>query len=223
MDSDAAQPAVVQLVRDNQPAAVLEELLFARGERLLHTAILLAGSHADGEDLLQAALERVFRHWRRIEGNPEGYLRATLCHLAADGWRRKGALLARLPLVARAEAQPDHTAPVEQRDQLIRLLRDLPPRQRTAIVLRYWEDLTEAEAARLMDCSVGTVKAATSRGLRRLRELSEATGVRASGLPEGELLAGVKTAGGVSSGRPVADPTAASTPQSPASTTGSAS
>jgi RNA polymerase sigma-70 factor (sigma-E family) len=213
MDSDAgagaAQPAVVQLVRSQQPAAVLEELLLARGERLLHTAVLLAGSHADGEDLLQTALERVFRHWRRIEGNPEGYLRSTLYHLSADGWRRKGALRARLALLARPEAEPDHTTPVEQRDQLVRLLRELPPRQRTAIVLRYWEDLSEAEAARLMNCSVGTVKAATSRGLRRLRELSK-------GAPDGA---------GDASGAPVAVgwPAALSAPRSPASTTGSAS
>ena len=177
MDSHARagtdHPVPVQLVPGERPAPVLEDLLRARGERLLHTAVLLAGSHADGEDLLQAALERVFRHWKHIDGNPEGYLRRTLFHLAADGWRRKGALRARLALIARPEAQPDQTTPVEQRDQLVRLLRDLPPRQRTAIVLRYWEDLTEAEAARLMGCTVGTVKAACSRGLSRLRELSD--------------------------------------------------
>ena len=61
---------------------------------------------------------------------------------------------------------------MDRRDHLIRLLRALPPRQRTAVVLRYWEELTEAETARAMGCSAGTVKAATSRGLRRLRELS---------------------------------------------------
>jgi RNA polymerase sigma-70 factor (sigma-E family) len=213
MDSDAEagadQRATVQFVRGEQPAAVLEELLLARGERLLHTAILLAGSHADGEDLLQAALERVFLYWRRIDGNPEGYLRTTLYHLAADGWRRKFALRARLPLLARPEAQPDQTAPVEQRDQLVRLLRELPPRQRTAIVLRYWEDLTEAEAARLMGCTVGTVKAATSRGLRRLRELSEAAACLA-----GEA-SGVQV--------PVGRAAVTSAPRSPACTTGSAS
>lgn len=155
-----------------QPVAVLEELLAARGERLLHAAVLLAGSHADGEDLLQAALERVFRHWRHIDGDPEGYLRRTLFHLAADGWRRRGALRARLGLLGQPDAQPDETATVDRRDQLVRLLRELPPRQRTAIVLRFWEELSEAETARLMGCSTGTVKAATSRGLRRLRELS---------------------------------------------------
>src|SRR5215469_13117834 len=69
------RPPGIRQPAGQQPVAVLEELLAARGERLLHAAVLLAGSHADGEDLLQAALERVFRHWRRIDGDPEGYLR----------------------------------------------------------------------------------------------------------------------------------------------------
>ena len=156
-----------------QPVAVLEELLTAKGEHLLRTAVLLAGSRADGEDLLQAALERLFRRWRTIRGDPEGYLRRTLYHLAADGWRRNGAWRARLGLLGHPASVPDGTDAVDQRDQVIRLLRALPPRQRTAVVLRYWEELSEAEAARAMGCSVGTVKAACSRGLRRLRELSD--------------------------------------------------
>lgn len=157
-----------------QPVAVLEELLVSRGERLLHAAVLLTGSHADGEDLLQAALERVYKRWQRIDGDPEGYLRTTLYHLAADGWRRKGMLRARLGLLARADVQLDETTSVDDRDQLVRLLRELPAGQRTAIVLRYWEELSEAESARLMGCSVGYVKSAASRGLRRLRELRAA-------------------------------------------------
>jgi RNA polymerase sigma-70 factor (sigma-E family) len=156
---------------DGQPVAVLEELLAAKGEHLLRTAVLLAGSHADGEDLLQAALERVFRHWRTISGDPEGYLRRTLYHLAADGWWRKRAWRDRLPLLGPAEAQPDSTGAVDQRDHLVRLLRELPSRQRTA-VLRYWEELTEIQAAEAMGCSQGTVKSAASRGMKRLRELA---------------------------------------------------
>jgi DNA-directed RNA polymerase specialized sigma24 family protein len=74
---------------------------------------------------------------------------------------------------------------VDQRDRVVRLLQLLPPRQRTAVVLRYWEELSEAEAAKAMNCSVGTVKAATSRGLRRLRELSEAAGGASAGHPDG--------------------------------------
>lgn len=156
------------------PVAELEGLLAARGERLLRTATLLAGSREGGEDLLQTALERVFRNWGSVAGDPEPYLRRTLAHLATDGWRRHRRLTLRLGLLrASASAhEADATVHVDQRDQLVRLLMLLPARQRAAIVLRYWEELTEAEAAEALGCSAGTVKAATSRGLRRLRELS---------------------------------------------------
>jgi RNA polymerase sigma-70 factor (sigma-E family) len=152
--------------------AVLEELLAARGEHLRRTASLLAGGPDDGEDLLQAALERLFRRWRSVSGDPEGYLRRTMYNLAADGWRRRQAWRARVPLLSQPVAMPAETAAVDERDHLIWLLRGLPPRQRTAIVLRYWEDLSEEDAARAMGCSAGTVKSAASRGLARLRELS---------------------------------------------------
>jgi RNA polymerase sigma-70 factor (sigma-E family) len=155
-----------------QAVTALEEFLADRGQPLLRAAIMLGGSQEAGEDLLQGALERVYRHWRKIEGDPEAYLRRTLYHLAADGWRRQGRWRAKLHLFGQAGTTADATDHVDQRDQLVRLLRQLPPRQRTAIVLRYWEELTEAEAAEVMGCSPGTVKSATSRGLQRLRELS---------------------------------------------------
>lgn len=157
-----------------QPVTVLEELLAAKGEHLLRTAVLMSGSQDEGEDLLQAALERVLRKWRSISGDPEGYLRRTMYHLATDGWRRKRAWQARLGLLRQPETQPDATDGVDRRDHLVRLLRELPTRQRTAIVLRFWEELTEAETAQAMGCSLGTVKSATSRGLQRLRELNDA-------------------------------------------------
>ena len=134
----------------------------------------LAGSPEAGEDLLQAALERVFRNRRRIHSDTEGYLRRTMVHLASDRWRRHGSWRGRLG-VLRATAPgylPDATIHIDHRDQLVRLLLQLPSRQRTAIVLRYWEDLSEAETAEVMGCSVGTVKSAASRGMQRLRELS---------------------------------------------------
>jgi RNA polymerase sigma-70 factor (sigma-E family) len=153
----------------------LELFLAERGEPLLRTAVLLAGSKEAGEDLLQAALERLLRHWRKIEGDPEGYLRRTLYHLAADNWRQQRAWRKRLRLLEpdAGAAAADGTAEVDLRDSLVRLLMQLPPRQRAVIVARYWEQLTEAEAAQVLDCSLGTVKSAASRGLRRLRELSE--------------------------------------------------
>jgi DNA-directed RNA polymerase specialized sigma24 family protein len=77
----------------------VERLLAERGEHLMRAAVALTGSRSDGEDLLQAALERLLRHWGRIEGDAEGYLRRTLYNMAADGWRRRGAWLRKLPLV----------------------------------------------------------------------------------------------------------------------------
>ncbi len=154
---------------------LLEQLLAERGSSLMAAAIALAGSRQDGEDLLQAALERVLRKPRRIEGDVEGYLRRVLYNLAADGWRRRGTWRQKLLPVLRADApdsQPDPTGEVDQRDALVRLLGQLPPRQRAVIVLRYWEQRSETETATLLGCSEGTVKSAAARGLQHLRELS---------------------------------------------------
>jgi RNA polymerase sigma-70 factor (sigma-E family) len=159
----------------DRAVADLERFLADRGDQLLRTAVLLTGSKQAGEDLLQAALERLLRHWQAIEGNPEGYLRRTLYHLAADRWRQQSAWRRQLLLLRPGLAAPaaDPFAAVDQRDSLVRLLRQLPPRQRAVIVARYWEQLSEAESAQVLGISVGTVKSATARGLRRLRELSE--------------------------------------------------
>ena len=152
----------------------LERLLAERGPRLMRVAVALTGSRADGEDLLQAALERVLRNWRRVESDPEGYLWRTLYHLAADGWRRRGRWRARLAELRAQAPVPagEDAGMVDLRDELVRLLHQLPPRQRAVIVLRYWEQHTEAETAALLGCSEGTVKSAAARGLRRLREMA---------------------------------------------------
>lgn len=154
----------------------LERLLAERGDQLIRAAIALAGSRAEGEELLQASLERLVRNWRRVrDDDPEGYLRRTMCNLAADNWRRRVRWGRRLHLLREAETSPGEAAVVDQRDELIRLLRQLPPRQRAVIVLRYWEQRSEAEVADLLGCTEGTVKSAASRGLRKLRELVEAS------------------------------------------------
>ena len=154
--------------------ADLERFLAQRGDHLLRTAVLLTGSREAGEDLLQTAVERLLRRWRRFDGDPEGYLRRTLCNLAIDGYRRAG-LRRQKELLLRAgprQAQ-DVTGDVDLRDALVRLLLQLPARQRAVLVLRYWEQLTEAETAAILGCSEGTVKSAGSRGLTRMRELAE--------------------------------------------------
>lgn len=153
----------------------LERLLVDRGDQLIRAAIALAGSRQDGEDLLQAAVERVLRHPRRIDGDLEGYLRRTLYNLAADGWRRRSRWQRKLPLV-RIEvsefAAADPAVGVDLRDAIVRMLQQLPPRQRTVIVLRYWEQRAEAETAALLGCSQSAVTSAAFRGLHRLRELA---------------------------------------------------
>src|SRR5579859_7503973 len=180
----------------------LERLLGERGQQLMRAAIALTGSRADGEDLLQAALERLVQNWRRVESDPEGYLRRTLYNLAADGWRRRGrwrGRLAEFRSQARAAGQGgEDIAVVDLRDTLVRLLQQLPPRQRAVVVLRYWEQRTEAETAELLGCTEGTVKSAAARGLRRLRELAGPAHQAASAPPRTGLRTDLEVAGGQS-------------------------
>jgi RNA polymerase sigma factor (sigma-70 family) len=143
----------------------VERLLGERGQHLMCAAVALTGSRADGEDLLQAALERLLQNWRRVDTDLEGYLRRTLYNLAADGWRRRGRWRGRLAEF-RSQTRATGTgsedvAVVDLRDALVRLLQQLPPRQRAV-----------AETAALLGCTEGTVKSAAARGLRRLRELA---------------------------------------------------
>jgi RNA polymerase sigma-70 factor (sigma-E family) len=154
----------------------LDTLVAERGRALLATAVLLTGSRAAGEDLLQAALERLMRSWGRVHGDKEGYLRRTLYHLAVDQWRQRR----RRPEVltdVEPTGQPDGTNALHLRQALVQALAQLPPRQRAVLVLRYWEQLSEAEAAEMLGISTGTVKSTASRGLSRLRELTAAWAV----------------------------------------------
>ncbi|MGH3170699.1 MAG: SigE family RNA polymerase sigma factor [Trebonia sp.] len=158
----------------DRSAAELECFLAERANHLLRTAVLLTGSREAGEDLLQTAVERLLKRWRRFDGDPEGYLRRTLCNLAIDGhrraslWRQKEPLLRAGRLLA-----TDETGDVDLRDALVRMLLRLPVRQRTVLVLRFWEQLTDAETAAVLGCPEGTVKSAGSRGLARLREFAD--------------------------------------------------
>jgi RNA polymerase sigma-70 factor (sigma-E family) len=149
----------------------LEALVAERGNALLATAVLLTGSRAAGEDLLQSALERLMRSWGRVREDREGYLRRVMYNLAVDQWRRRRR---RPEVFASVEpaGQPDPTNGVALRQALVTALAQLPPRQRTVLVLRYWEQLSEAETATALGISVGSVKSTASRGLSRLRELT---------------------------------------------------
>ncbi len=158
-------------MRCDERQRAVERFVAERGDRLLRAAALLAGSQAGGEDLLQSALERLLRNWRRIDGDPESYVRRTLYNLAADGWRRQRVWQRKALLLGPTPAT-DPAAAVDLRDAVVRALLQLPPRQRAVLVLRYFEQLSEAETAEILGCPVGTVKWAASRGLARLREMT---------------------------------------------------
>jgi RNA polymerase sigma-70 factor (sigma-E family) len=144
-----------------------------RGTALLRTASLLCASRADAEDLLQTALEKTYRHWARLstESDPEPYVRRILVNLTISRARR-WRILREVHMPSPPEVPTaSETHAVELRGALIEQLRRLGPRQRAVLVLRYWEDQTESEIARILGCSVGTVKSQAARGLARLREL----------------------------------------------------
>lgn len=156
---------------DESAEEAFERFVAAEGSSLLRFAYLLAGGREAAEDLLQSALERCYRHWRRVQrtDRPDRYVRRVLANAAVDRWRSRRRT-PELPLSAAAEpVTADATEALLARDELVRALRTLSPRQRVVVALRYVEDLSEAETAALLDCSVGSVKAHASRGLARLR------------------------------------------------------
>lgn len=154
-----------------------KEFVVTRSPALLRTAYLLSGGDwATAEDLLQSALTKTYLSWHRIKdrGAVEAYARATLATTATSWWRRRwhGE---RTTAVLPETAQTDASTGLDERDALWRLVRRLPPRQRAVLVLRYYEDLTEAEIAHTLGLSAGTVKSHCSRALATLRaELTNA-------------------------------------------------
>jgi RNA polymerase sigma-70 factor (sigma-E family) len=147
------------------------EFVRAQWTPLTRTAYLLTGDRGTAEDLAQAALEKVHRRWNRVRSveNPAAYARRTLVNTAIS-WRRRRRV-AEVPLLATdAATVPDAYDRVADRDVVLAALRGLPKRTRAVLVLRYYEDLSEADTAEVLHCSLGTVKSLASRGLARLRQ-----------------------------------------------------
>ena len=147
--------------------ADFEGFVVARRDALLRTAYLLTGDHHDAEDLVQSALIKVVPKWERIKDRPEGYVRQVLARESVNRWRSR-----RWREVATAvvpESGPHAGAENVDRIALLEDLRRLSPRQRAVLVLRYFDDLTEAETAAALGISVGTVKSHAREGVARLR------------------------------------------------------
>ncbi|WP_020578647.1 SigE family RNA polymerase sigma factor [Actinopolymorpha alba] len=145
-----------------------------RQRALIRTAYLLTGDHHSAEDLVQIALARTYVAWNRIRDKQglDAYVRRTMINEHTGWWRRAWRRLEHsTDVVPDHSTRPgtDHAASSADRDEMWDLVCTLPPRQRAAVVLRYFEDLSEAETAEALGCSVGTVKSQTSRALATLR------------------------------------------------------
>ena len=147
------------------------EFVAARSPALLRTAYLLTGDWATAEDLLQTALTKIFLAWKRL-GEIEAvepYARRVLVNTSISWWRRRwhGE---RPTEVLPERAAPDRVDEQLERDALWRHVKALPARQRAVLVLRFYEDLSEAQTAATLNISTGTVKSQTSRALHTLRQ-----------------------------------------------------
>lgn len=168
MGSDVMFPGeVVVLSKDEEFAAYMG----ARQPALLRTAYLLTGDLAGAEDLLQTALAKLYLAWDRVREREalDGYVRRIMVNehtsLWRRAWKRRERPTDEVPETSVVDAYDDGT-----RGELWAFVQTLPPRQRAVVVLRYYEDLSEAEIARTLGVSVGTVKSQASRALASLRE-----------------------------------------------------
>ena len=151
----------------------------ARGPSLLRTAFLLTGDRQRAEDLVQTALGKTWPRWDSVAAGPrEAYVRKVMLTTYIAWWRRRWN--GEYPTSALPE-QPASDRDLDQRRDLLTALASLPKGQRAVIVLRYFEDLTEAQTAELLGCTVGTVKSQAARALATLRQCP------ALAVTEGEL------------------------------------
>jgi RNA polymerase sigma-70 factor (sigma-E family) len=171
-------PVSLSAVAADERDVPFEAYVGARQHALLRTAFLLTGDLHEAEDLLQAALARLYPSWKRVSRAQalDAYVRRAMVNQYTSWWRR-----AWRQRETSVEAIDDRTSggiglaeQVTERDALWHVVRQLPPRQRAAVVLRFYEDLSEVETAAVLGCSVGTVKSTTSRALAALRRHMEA-------------------------------------------------
>lgn len=152
-------------------AADFEKYVRGRGPALYRLAYLLVGDPHDAQDLVQDVLGSASLRWAKVRAadSVDAYLRRAVCNAAASRWRRR----ARRPELL--GDPPEQVAPgrvdVELRDEVLALLRRLPRGQREVLVLRFYEELTEAETAGVLGIAVGTVKSQASKAAASMRTL----------------------------------------------------
>jgi RNA polymerase sigma-70 factor (sigma-E family) len=156
------------------------EFVTVRSAELLRLAYVLTADRHAAEDLLQNSLIKAAAHWGRIHSSPEGYVRQIMYREQVSQWRWR----TRRPETAMAQvpeppelAELDQAGTVEDRMALKDALLALPPRKRAVLVLRYLEDLPEAQVASILGCSVGTVRSQTHKAIAQLRSALPSLGL----------------------------------------------
>jgi RNA polymerase sigma-70 factor, ECF subfamily len=167
---------------DDSVETEFRQFVAARSAALLRTAYLLVGDWSHAEDVLQTSLTKTYLAWRRLGEIEavEGYARRVLVTTATSWWRRRwhGE---RPTAVMPERPMPDEADEHIERHAMWRQVHALPARQRAVLVLRFYEDLTEAETARVLGVTVGTVKSQCARALATLRARLAEDGVEAAG------------------------------------------
>ena len=145
--------------------------VLARQNGLVRTAYLLCGDFGRAEDLVQTVLAKAYLSWDRVSqaSSPDAYVRRMLVNENTSWWRRTWRSREVSVAEVRDWSEDSLADSVADREFVVAALRALPERQRAAVVLRYYEDLAEAEVAEILGCSIGTVKSQCSRGLASVR------------------------------------------------------
>jgi len=151
--------------------ASFDAFVNANLDGLLRTGFLMTSDEKEAEDLVQECLFKVARHWARMGSvrHPVAYARRVLINLAIDDAKHRARRRAELHDADEVGADYPELARFDTRAELTAALGALAPRQRAVVVMRYFLDLSEAETAEALDCSVGTVKSTASKALVRLR------------------------------------------------------
>jgi RNA polymerase sigma-70 factor (sigma-E family) len=162
---------------DDSARREFAEFAAARSGALIRVAYVLTGDHHAAEDLLQTALTKAAARWGSIHTSPDAYVRQVMYREQVSWWRRRAGhretTMAEVPDQAAAAAGTG----AETRLSLQQALRALPAGKRAVLVLRYFEDLPEAQVASILGCSVGTVRSQTYKALTQLREALSSAGL----------------------------------------------
>lgn len=169
----------------SEEAAEFRDYVARRLPALARLAYLLTTQPADADDLVQAALTKVYVAWSRVRRSDDvdAYVRAVVVNTHRSLVRRRRVRETLVPFVPERANPSTALSSVDDRGGLAAALATLPPRQRAVVVLRYCEDLSEAQVAAALGCSVGTVKSQAAKGLAKLRDCAAVAGaVNAGGV-----------------------------------------